>query len=113
MNERRSKVRMMCADMLQVSWRDTTGQEGAATALLEDICASGACLQLELPVPLASEIRWASPKQEFQGRVRYCIYREIGYFVGVEFSSDVRWSSRRFRPRHLLDPQRLLARTKC
>jgi hypothetical protein len=112
MDERRSEVRMLCADMIEVSWKDTTGQCGAATALLEDISASGACLQLETAIPLASEIRWNSPKQEFQGHVRYCVYREIGYFVGVEFASKVRWSTKKYKPQHLLNLERLLVQSK-
>jgi hypothetical protein len=65
---------------------------------------------LEIPVPLGVEIRWNSPRQEFKGSVRYCVYREIGYFVGVEFESTSRWSKKTFTPQHLLDPQTLLGR---
>jgi hypothetical protein len=54
--------------------------------------ASGACLQMETAVPLEAEIHWESPQQAFTGRVRYCVYREIGYFVGVEFEPESRWS---------------------
>lgn len=93
MDERRSEARMLCANMLEVFRKDSSGTRGEATALLEDISPSGACLQLETPIPLASEIRWTSPNQEFKGNVRYCAYREIGYFVGVEFASTVRWST--------------------
>ena len=108
MDDRRSEVRILCADMLDVSWKDSTGRSGTATALLEDISPSGACLQLENAVPLASEIRWASPKQQFTGHVRYCVYREIGYFVGVEFDPSFKWSKKAFQPKHFLDPQTLV-----
>ena len=100
---------MLCADMLDVFWKESTGESGKATALLEDISPSGACLQLETPIPLASEIRWSAPKQEFKGHVRYCVYREIGYFVGVEFESAVRWSTKSFKPQHMLNLQTLVA----
>jgi hypothetical protein len=108
MDERRTEARMLCADMMEVFWRDSDGQTGKAMALLEDISPSGACLQLETAIPLASEIRWNSPKQGFEGHVRYCVYREIGYFVGVEFASDSRWSTKRYKPQHLLNLQSLL-----
>ena len=94
--------------MVEVCWEERSGKLRRATALLEDISASGACIQLEMPVPLGVEIRWTSPKPEFKGRVRYCIYREIGYFAGVEFESKSRWSKSVFMPRHLLDPQTLV-----
>lgn len=112
MSERRSEVRMLCADMMEVCWKDRAGKTQRATALLEDICASGACLQLEMPVPLGSEIHWKCPRQEFTGFVRYCVYREIGYFAGVEFSSASKWSEKTYKPQHLLDLQSLLEHSK-
>ena len=112
MQERRSEVRMLCADMLEVCWKDQAGKMRKATALLEDIAASGACLQLEMAVPLEAEIRWKSPRQEFAGRVRYCVYREIGYFVGVEFDPESKWSMETYMPQHLLDLQKLVRRAQ-
>lgn len=109
MQERRSEVRMMCADMVEVAWKDLEGRTRNSVALLEDISASGVCLQLEGPVPLGTEIRWDSPRQKFCGQVRYCVYREIGYFVGVELSGASRWSKRSYKPRHMLDLSKLVA----
>ena len=101
---------MMCADMVEVYWNERSGKRNTATALLEDISTSGACLQLERPVSLGVEMRWVSPHQEFRGNVRYCVYREIGYFVGVEFQHSSRWSKKTFTPQHLLDPQTLVGK---
>ena len=112
MQERRSEVRMLCADMVEVRWQDRAGKTRRTTGLLEDISPSGACLQLETPAPLGVEIRWESPKREFTGRVLYCVYREIGYFVGVEFDSNSKWSKRAYKPQHLLDLQRLMENAK-
>jgi len=109
MQERRTEVRMMCADMVDVCWKDRYGKTKRSMALLEDISPSGACLQLEIPVPLGAEIRWESPRHQFNGHIRYCFYREIGYFVGVELQADCRWSKKTYRPQHLLDPRRLVA----
>ena len=78
-------------------------------ALLEDISASGACLQLETPAPLGALIRWETAGHRFQGYVRHCLYREIGYFIGVELEAGSRWSKAAYRPKHLLDPRRLTA----
>jgi hypothetical protein len=112
MQERRSEVRMLCADMVEVHWTEQTGRKRRAVGLLEDISASGACLQLETGVPLGVEIHWECPKQAFCGHVQYCVYREIGYFVGVEFDSKSKWSKKAYRPQHLLDLQRLMERAK-
>jgi hypothetical protein len=103
MPERRSEVRMLCADLVEVRWKDPTGRTRKAQAVLEDISASGACLQLETYVPLAAVLRWRSAKKEFAGVVRYCVYREIGYFVGVQFDPTSHWSKAMYRPQHLLD----------
>jgi hypothetical protein len=80
--------------------------------LLEDISATGACLQLEMPLPLGAEIRWDSSRYKFMGHVRYCVYREIGYFVGVEMQAGCRWSRRVFQPQHLLDLRQLVAQAE-
>ncbi|MGA3095385.1 MAG: PilZ domain-containing protein [Bryobacteraceae bacterium] len=111
MQERRSEVRLLCADMVEVTWKDQ-GRSRHATAILEDISASGACLQLETAVPYGVVIRWECPNQNFVGRVRYCTYREIGFFVGVEFEGGTRWSKQVYEPRHFLDLERLIARSK-
>jgi len=109
MQERRSEVRMLCADMVEVCWKDSHGKARKTSALLEDISVSGACLQTEIPVPVGVSVDWRSPKAEFKGTVRYCKYREIGYFLGVEFDGASKWSRKSFRPQHLLDLKRLMA----
>src|SRR5262249_52800032 len=107
--ERRSEARMLCADMIEVRWKDRSGRHKKATALLEDISSSGACLQLETAVPLGVDIGWDAPGQFFSGTVRYCVYREIGYFVGVEFGAATRWSKKAYTPQHLLDLEKMAA----
>ena len=59
-----------------------------------------------------TEIRWTCPTQDFSGHVRYCVYREIGYFVGVEFEEDSRWSKKTYKPQHLLDLRQLVSKAK-
>lgn len=107
MDERRIEPRLMCADMVEVSWRDDAGKRRHAMALLEDIARSGACLQLETPIPEGAVVEWRSPHKEFRGTVRYCVYREIGYFAGVAFLGSSKWSKRVYRPQHLFDPRTL------
>ena len=118
MPERRSEIRMMCADLVEVRWRGSEGKRHKVSGLLEDISPSGACLQLESPIPVGADVHWSTtipdrPKRraakiEFFGCVRYCEYREIGYFVGIEFDSRSKWSRSSYRPQHLLDLKHLL-----
>jgi hypothetical protein len=108
MQDRRAEGRMLCADMIHVQWNLRNECRQSATAILEDISPSGACLQLELEVPVGSKISWRSSNHRFSGRVRYCVYREIGYYVGVEFEDDSKWSESTYQPDHMLDVNKLL-----
>ena len=110
MYNRRAETRLLCADLVDVQWKDKGGRTRRAVANLEDISLSGACVQVDAPVPLQTIVRVSFPRGELQGRVRYCVYRDIGYFLGVEFEPGFRWSVRMFRPQHLLDPRRLVSR---
>jgi hypothetical protein len=108
MDERRADARLLCADMVNVVWSDAAGRRHKATALLEDIATHGACLQLERALPLDTMITLEHPKAQMHGAVRYCVYREIGYFVGVQFTPDSEWSRSKFTPQHLLDLEQLV-----
>jgi hypothetical protein len=107
MIERRTEPRMLCADLVDVRWRGKDQRLRRAVANLEDISLSGACLQLDEQVPLGTRITINYPKGEFTGTVRYCQFREIGYFIGIQFEPGSKWSSRVYKPLHLLDPRKL------
>jgi hypothetical protein len=111
MVERRAEARMLCADLVDVHYKDHKGRARKAVANLEDISFSGVCLQLDSPIPVNTSLRISHPKAEFQGVVRYCMYRDIGYFVGVQFTSGCRWSPRQYKPLHLLDLRSLMLRS--
>jgi hypothetical protein len=99
---------MLCADLIDVHWTDRSGHNRSAVANLEDISLSGLCLQLDMPVPSETVLHMAHPKAALEGRVRYCVFRETGYFIGVQFEPGCKWSQRQFRPKHMLDPRRLV-----
>ncbi|MBS1874067.1 MAG: PilZ domain-containing protein [Acidobacteria bacterium] len=99
---------MLCADLVDLHWKDQSGKSRRVVANLEDISASGACVQLDKPLALGAKVRLTHPKGELTGVIRYCVFREIGYFLGVEFDADCRWSMNDYRPQHLLDPRRMV-----
>jgi len=108
MNERRFETRLLCAQLARVEW--TIGQDRfrTAEALLEDISPLGGCVQVESPIPVGTPIEMSFDSSDgtagrFQGRVCYCAYRDIGYFVGVRFSGQHGWSSDMAVPEHLLN----------
>jgi len=108
MEERRTEARLLCADMVTVRWQDAQGRPQKLPALLEDIAPHGACVQLEKALPLETEIAVEHAKARMRGTVRYCVYREIGFFVGVQFTADCEWSRTIFSPQHLLDLEQLV-----
>ena len=111
MLDRRLETRMLCADMVGLVWKDKGGRTRRAVAHLEDISLSGASLQTDCPVPLQASLRITYPKGELRGIVRYCVFREIGYFLGIEFEPGSKWSLQHFKPQHMLDPRRLVLRS--
>ena len=105
MAERRLEPRKLCADMVEVSWDVHT-----RTALLEDISCGGACLQFEAAVPEGVEVTLRHRAALFRGTVKYCVFREFGYFVGVEFQPGSEWVQSDFEPDHLVDLEDLVRR---
>ena len=108
MQNRRIESRLLCADLVDIDWRDQAGRLRRGVANLEDISQSGACLQVEKPVSLGSPLRIGYPGGVLLGRVKYCVYREIGYFLGVEFEPGQQWSRNDYRPQHMLDVRSLV-----
>jgi len=97
--------------MVGLSWKDKSGRAKKSIVNLEDISLSGACVQADAPIPLGTPVRIAYDKGELAGFVKYCVFREIGYFLGIEFDPGSRWSQKHFKPQHLLDPRRLVLRS--
>ena len=107
MLERRWERRLLCADLVEIEWRDREGRTVKATAILEDISPSGACLQADIPLPVEALVRIRHGRKTLEGKISYCAYHDIGYFAGVAFNAKHKWSRRMFRPKHLVDPAKL------
>jgi hypothetical protein len=108
MRERRLEARFLCADLVRVDWLAGANAR-SAEAVLEDISALGACVQVEELIPLGTAISiLTTASASFTGSVSYCVYRDYGYFVGIRFSNETRWSSGVFEPQHLTDLQALV-----
>jgi hypothetical protein len=103
---------MLCADLVEVAWEDEEHRARQATAVLEDISSVGACLQFETPVATGTRVHLYCGKEALEGKVRYCVYRDIGYLVGVQFAKGCEWSRQEFEPQHLLDVATLVRNRK-
>ena len=111
MQRSRAEIRMLCADMVEVCWSEPAGRKHKSIALLEDISPSGMCLQFETPLTIGTEVEVHCPGDKLSGVVRYCVYREIGYFVGIQLKASTKWSRQQFEPQHLLDLEELVLRS--
>jgi hypothetical protein len=119
MIERRFESRFLCADLVKVDWL-AGGNSRNVEAVLEDISALGACVQVEECIPAGTEISIlvsAKPvgleeakSARFTGYVSYCVFRDYGYFAGIRFSGETRWSSGVVEPQHLTNLQTLTSK---
>ncbi|MBV9295508.1 MAG: hypothetical protein JO145_08035 [Acidobacteriaceae bacterium] len=108
MQERRTDTRMLCAELVEVIWKDQSGRERRRIANLEDISLCGICLQVENPMQPGTEVTMRYGDGNLVGIVRYCAFRDEGYFLGIQFEEGCQWSTQHFRPEHLLDPRELV-----
>lgn len=101
---------MLCAELVDVEWRNKTGRSQTCVMNLEDISLSGACIQSEQQIQRGTRVSIHYGNGTLPGIVRYCVYCETGYFLGVEFVDGCKWPTNEFRPKHLLDPRSLVGR---
>jgi hypothetical protein len=92
----------MCSELVKVRIEDAAGAR-EETANLEDISASGACIQLEAAALEGADIEMICAKCRLKGKVRYCRFATLGYDVGIAFDKRGSWNRKRFAPKHLLD----------
>jgi hypothetical protein len=109
---RRNDERSLCADLIKIVWSDASGEKHKELAALEDISPGGACLQIEHPIPVNTAVSIVYASGRYCGRIRYCMFQQTGYFLGVEFDAGYRWSRRDFMPSHLLELHTLKKRER-
>jgi hypothetical protein len=101
---------MLCAELVEVEWKDKASRRQRDVGNLEDISLAGACVQLDRPIPRGTNVVVRYRGGELQAEIQHCLSRDQSYFIGMEFPATTRWSSAEFRPQHMLDPRELTAR---
>jgi hypothetical protein len=101
MKQRRFESRFLCADLVRVEWVTGAREPRRVEGVLEDISAAGGCIQVEEPIPPGALIAISAGEAWLSGCVTYCVYQEDGYFVGIHFAEDAKWSPVTFEPQHL------------
>ena len=107
MEERRINTRLLCAELVEVIW-DEADRPQRRVANLEDISLSGICLHMDKAIACGTRIIVRYGDGELIGTVQYCRSGEFGHLMGAQLRQGSRWSSRHFRPNHLLDPRKLM-----
>ncbi len=82
MTNRRTVIRLLCADLVDVCWRDEAGRRKSELMVLEDISLAGVCLQSERPHKQGTEMVIHYGDGTLPGIIRFCVYQGIGYFLG-------------------------------
>jgi hypothetical protein len=103
MKLRRKTSRNSCADVITIRWNDDTGQRRSEVAILDDISPVGACIGLNEGIAPETKVSLHYPKGQYQGKIKYCRYFELGYFLGVAFDKGYRWSKKDFEPSFLVE----------
>ena len=104
--ERRTYKRLLCADLVRLSWTESSGRRRDETAVLENLSLSGVGLFAGVPVAEGLLLEIAVRDICLKGLVRHCSFRENGYLVSVELDNDSKWVQQPgagFVPEHLLD----------
>ncbi len=108
MQERRYTDRLMCAELVELKYREMSGFERRRVVNLEDISLSGACIQLEKRIADGTPVTINYGGGTLVGKVRYCGFRDTSYFLGIQFEDGCEWSESSYRPEHLLNPQEMV-----
>lgn len=104
--ERRGSKRLLCSDLVRLTWSEPGGERRVEIAILENMSLSGVGLFLGVHVPDGSKIKISSNEMLLSGAVRSCQFRENGWIVAVELDPESKWEQQRnsgFVPEHLLD----------
>ncbi len=102
MKSERREDRELCADLVKIRWKPEFGPPCSEWAILEDISASGACLESEQPISPDTVVSLEFTGDHCQARVKYCKCERTNYMLGVQFENGYRWSRRKFKPDHLI-----------
>jgi len=99
---RRSHVRQLCSDFIEISFEDRRGFSVTQTGLMEDLTEQGVCVSMSLPLPVGQTVNVKTDGFSGEAFVRHCTLGDYGYLVGLELSKDCVWDPKQWQPKHLL-----------
>lgn len=87
--DRRYERRVPKHDWVDVRFRETDGAEAQLIARLRDLSKSGASLEVERPLRMATVIGFEHGGRGFKASVRYCTKTPSAFVIGVEFDDSL------------------------
>lgn len=112
-------MRYLCSELMNVCVLAGNRAVREVIGILDEISASGACLQLEENPGMNTRLRFASldaiGSSVMEGTVTSCEHVPgVGYYVEVRFTHNFYWRPAIYKPKHLLDcGQDLRRRREC
>jgi hypothetical protein len=102
--ERRTERRLLCSNLVKISWAGTRGHRCTEIGVLENVSKRGFGLYVYLTMSLkrGTELSVVANRVEFNACVMQCSCRENGYLVGLALDEPCEWVEG-FGPEHLLD----------
>ena len=89
----RRHERSEISGLVQLSWKDRAGADKFSTARVLNISEVGMRIELPEPLPEQSYVTLRADKLKLIGRasVRTCQRKGSRYWIGLEFSGDMKW----------------------
>ncbi len=104
MQEANARLKVLCSELVRLTWQNQAGINLAITGDLEAISPSQAWLQTDCPITESTLVTIGYGPGELKGVVRACTSEDQIFGLRVELDSGTPWSSRCFNPKHRLDP---------
>jgi len=111
-NNRRSEHRLLCSNLVQLSWIGNDRRPCKEMAVLENISKGGLGLAIfvSVPIEIGLAVSLLANRVELGGHVRRCAYRQNGYILGLELEEKYQLTEGfvdSFTLEHLVDIDRL------
>jgi hypothetical protein len=89
--------RIPTEELVEITWKDRTGQEKFAKARTLDVSELG--MRIEMPEPLDKQtyvaLRSNALSLHGTASVRSCMRQATKYLIGLEFSGGLKWKPKR------------------
>ena len=87
---------------VQALWRDRSGADNAVNGRVVDVSESGIRIRVPAPIEKGAYVTFHASKVPLHGTgsVKSCRQQGLGYLIGLEFTSGLRW-----KPKDCMDPR--------